>query len=289
VAEAEPLLEARNLVKRYGQVLALGGANFAARPGEVTALIGDNGAGKSTLVKCLSGAIKPDSGQIFVEGQPVGLSSPLDARRHGIETVYQDLALAPDLDAAANLHLGREIYRVRVLHILNKSEMKRRAVAAFAELGVELPDVSAPVASLSGGQRQSVAVARAVAYASKIIFMDEPTAALGVVQRERVLDNIKRVRDRGIAVVLISHNMPEVLAVADRVEVLRMGRRVARFRAADTNVEQLVGAMTGALTTEDDDPAAVGGASGNGATASGASGTESNGTNGTNGNGRGAA
>jgi simple sugar transport system ATP-binding protein len=265
VAEAEPQLEARNLVKRYGQVLALGGANFTAFPGEVTALIGDNGAGKSTLVKCLSGAIRPDSGQIFVEGQPVTLASPLDARRHGIETVYQDLALAPDLDAAANLHLGREIYRLRALHILNKPEMRRRAVAAFKDLGVELPDVSAPVASLSGGQRQSVAVARAVAYASKIIFMDEPTAALGVVQRERVLDNIKRVRDRGIAVVLISHNMPEVLAVADRVEVLRMGRRVARFRAADTNVEQLVGAMTGALTTEGDDPAASDGtATGNG-------------------------
>ena len=274
MADAEPQLEARNLVKRYGQVLALGGANFTAFPGEVTALIGDNGAGKSTLVKCLSGAIRPDSGQIFVEGQPVALASPLDARRHGIETVYQDLALAPDLDAAANLHLGRELYRVRALHILNKPEMRRRAVAAFKDLGVELPDVNAPVASLSGGQRQSVAVARAVAYASKIIFMDEPTAALGVVQRERVLDNIKRVRDRGIAVVLISHNMPEVLAVADRVEVLRMGRRVARFRAADTNVEQLVGAMTGALTTEDEDPAASASgneASGNGASADGAS------------------
>jgi simple sugar transport system ATP-binding protein len=272
VADAEPQLEARNLVKRYGQVLALGGANFTAFPGEVTALIGDNGAGKSTLVKCLSGAIRPDSGQIFVEGQPVTLASPLDARRHGIETVYQDLALAPDLDAAANLHLGREIYRLRALHILNKSEMRRRAVAAFKDLGVELPDVGAPVASLSGGQRQSVAVARAVAYASKIIFMDEPTAALGVVQRERVLGNIKRVRDRGIAVVLISHNMPEVLAVADRVEVLRMGRRVARFRAADTNVEQLVGAMTGALTTEDDDPTATvgdNGAGGNGASDNG--------------------
>jgi simple sugar transport system ATP-binding protein len=264
VAEAEPQLEARNLVKRYGQVLALNGANFTAFPGEVTALIGDNGAGKSTLVKCLSGAIRPDSGQIFVDGQAVTLASPLDARRHGIETVYQDLALAPDLDAAANLHLGREIYRLRALHILNKTEMRRRAVAAFKDLGVELPDVDAPVASLSGGQRQSVAVARAVAFASKIIFMDEPTAALGVVQRERVLDNIKRVRDGGIAVVLISHNMPEVLAVADRVEVLRMGRRVARFRAADTNVEQLVGAMTGALTTEDDDPTATAGDNGGG-------------------------
>jgi simple sugar transport system ATP-binding protein len=246
-----PLLEARNLVKHYGQVLALDEASFTAYPGEVTALIGDNGAGKSTLVKALSGAIRADSGEILVDGTAVTMNSPLDARRYGIETVYQDLALAPDLDAAANLHLGREIYRFRALHVLNKREMRRRAVAAFADLGVQLKDVTAPVVTLSGGQRQSVAVARAVAYASKIIFMDEPTAALGVIQRERVLDNIRRVRDRGIAVVLISHNMPEVLAVSDRVEVMRMGRRVARLKGADATVEQLVGAMTGALTTED--------------------------------------
>jgi simple sugar transport system ATP-binding protein len=247
------LLEARDVVKRYGNVQALDGASFTAYPAEVVALIGDNGAGKSTLVKTLSGVTRPDSGQILIEGSPVSLSSPLDARSHGIETVYQDLALAPDLDAAANLHLGREIYRWwPPLRVLNKPEMRRRAVAAFADLGVELPDVTAPVGTMSGGQRQSVAVARAVAYASRIIFMDEPTAALGVVQRERVLDNIRRVRDRGIAVVLISHNMPEVLAVANRVEVLRMGRRVARFIASETTIEQLVGAMTGALTTEEE-------------------------------------
>jgi simple sugar transport system ATP-binding protein len=251
VAEAPaPFLEASELTKHYGNVLALDGANFSAYPGEVTALIGDNGAGKSTLVKTLSGAIRADSGRILIDGTAVTLSSPLDARHYGIETVYQDLALAPDLDAAANLHLGREIYRFGPLHVLNKREMRRRAVAAFADLGVQLKDVTAPVVTLSGGQRQSVAVARAVAHASKIIFMDEPTAALGVVQRERVLDNIRRVRDRGIAVVLISHNMPEVLAVSDRVEVLRMGRRVARFKTSETSVEQLVGAMTGALTTE---------------------------------------
>lgn len=250
---AVPLLEARGLVKRYGHVQALDEASFSAYPAEVVALIGDNGAGKSTLVKTLSGVIRPDRGQIFVSGTPVSFSSPLDARAHGVETVYQDLALAPDLDAAANLHLGREIYRWwPPLRVLNKGEMRRRAVAAFADLGVELPDVTAPVATLSGGQRQSVAVARAVSYASQIIFMDEPTAALGVVQRERVLDNIRRVRDRGITVVLISHNMPEVLAVADRVEVLRMGRRVARFTAAQATIEQLVGAMTGALTTEEE-------------------------------------
>jgi len=245
---AEPLLEARGVTKHYGRVLALDGADFTVYPGEVVAMIGDNGAGKSTLVKTLSGAIRPDEGDILVEGKPVRMNSPLDARAHGVETVYQDLALAPDLDAAANLHLGRELYRPPAfLRILNRGAMRDRAITAFAELGVNLPDVSAPVGALSGGQRQSVAVARAVLYASKVIFLDEPTAALGVVQRERVLDMIRRVRDRGISVVLISHNMPEVLAVADRVEVMRMGHRVAVFKARGTTVDQLVGAMTGAL------------------------------------------
>jgi simple sugar transport system ATP-binding protein len=247
----EPLLLASGLTRRYGQVYALQGADFSAYPGEVVALIGDNGAGKSTLVKSLSGAIHPDSGEILLAGQPVHFDSPLDAQRLGIETVYQDLALAPDLDAAANLHLGRELFRgglLRAFHVLDRGAMRRSARHAFGELGVDLPDIDVPVASLSGGQRQSVAVARAVAYASKVIFMDEPTAALGVVQRGRVLDTIRKVRDRGVAVVLISHNMPEVLAVSDRVEVLRLGRRVARYVTAQTSVEELVGAMTGALS-----------------------------------------
>jgi simple sugar transport system ATP-binding protein len=243
----EPALEARGVIKRYGHVLALDRADFSAFQGEVVALIGDNGAGKSTLVKTLVGAIRPDEGQILVDGSAVHLSSPVDARKHGIEAVYQDLALAPDLDAAANLHLGRETYRIPFVRVLNRRAMRESAIAAFAELGIELPDVGAPVGTLSGGQRQSVAVARAVAYASRIIFMDEPTAALGVVQRGRVLDTIRRVRDRGLSVVLVSHNMPEVLAVADRIEVLRMGRRVATFSASQTGVDELVGAMTGAL------------------------------------------
>jgi simple sugar transport system ATP-binding protein len=247
-----PLLEARGIVKRYGHVQALDEASFTVFPAEVVALIGDNGAGKSTLVKCLSGVIRPDAGELRINGEPVQLSSPIDARKHGIETVYQDLALAPDLDAAANLHLGRELYLIPALKVLNRAEMRRRAVTAFGALGIQLPDVTAPVGTLSGGQRQSIAVARAVAYASKVIFMDEPTAALGVVQRERVLDTIRRVREQGISVVLISHNMPEVLAVADRVEVLRLGRRVARYTASQTSIEELVGAMTGALGAEDD-------------------------------------
>lgn len=246
-----PVLEARGVTKHYGNVQALGGADFTAYPGEVVALIGDNGAGKSTFIKSLVGAVRPDSGQILVNGQQVSMSSPLDARKHGIEVVYQDLALAPDLDAAANLYLGREVSWVPWLRVLDRRSMRERAVAAFRELGIQLKDVRAPVGTLSGGQRQSVAVARAVAFASKIIFMDEPTAALGVVQRGRVLDVIRRVRDRGITVVLVSHNMPEVLAVTDRVEVLRLGRRVATFKTDQTSVAELVGAMTGALEVAD--------------------------------------
>ncbi|WP_406002450.1 ATP-binding cassette domain-containing protein [Streptomyces sp. NBC_00829] len=247
----EPLLEAKGLTKNYGHVQALRGAAFTVFPGEVVALIGDNGAGKSTLVKTLVGAIRPDCGEILFNGEPVSFGSPAHAQRSGIETVYQDLALATDLDAAANVFLGRELLRRGIrgrLGVLDRATMRRRAATAFQELGVTLKDSEAPIAALSGGQKQSVAIARAVAWASKVIFMDEPTAALGVVQRERVLDLIRRVRDRGIATVLISHNMPEVLSVADRVEVLRLGSRVAQFDATRTSMKELVGAMTGALS-----------------------------------------
>ncbi|MDT4987017.1 MAG: simple sugar transport system ATP-binding protein [Micromonosporaceae bacterium] len=252
---AEPLLEARGLVKTFGRVHALRGANFAVNPGEVVALIGDNGAGKSCLVKCLSGVLQPDAGQILMDGQPVRIESPLSAMRMGIETVYQDLALADDLEASANLYLGREILKtgpLRLFGVLDRARMRSASTEAFADLGIELQDVRAPIVSLSGGQRQSVAVARSVVWASKVVLLDEPTAALGVVQRAHVLDVIRRVRDRGVAVVLISHNMPEVREVADRIEVLRLGERVARFRSADATLEQLVGAMTGALHQEEE-------------------------------------
>lgn len=248
-----PLLEACGITKRYGQVRALVGADFTVHAGEVVALIGDNGAGKSTLVKILSGAVAPDGGEILLDGEPVTLDSPLSARRYGIETVYQDLALAADLDPAANLFLGRETLRSGLLGrlgVLDNGAMRRRAKESFAELGIDLQDASVRLASLSGGQRQSVAVARAVAWASRVVFLDEPTAALGVVQTGRVLDLIRRVRDRGIAVVLISHNMPEVISVTDRVEVLRLGARVAQLETPDTDVAQLVGAMTGALQVD---------------------------------------
>ncbi|UOQ60474.1 ATP-binding cassette domain-containing protein [Leucobacter rhizosphaerae] len=246
-AQREPLLQASGIVKSFGHVRAVRGADFTVYPGEIVSLIGDNGAGKSTLVKMLAGAIRPDSGEIRFDGKPVAFENPHDARRYGIETVYQDLALAQDLDPAANLYLGRELMRSGVLGALGFLDRKRMLDTAereMSDLGVKLKDITAPVAELSGGQKQSVAVARAAMWAKRIIFMDEPTAALGVVQTKQVLELIRRVRDAGIAVVLISHNMPQVLEVSDRVEVLRLGQRVATFDAATTSVDDLVAAMT---------------------------------------------
>jgi simple sugar transport system ATP-binding protein len=235
-------------------VRALRGANFTVFPAEVVALVGDNGAGKSTLVKTLAGVHRPDEGEIRFDGQPVQIGSPLEARALGIETVYQDLALAADLDPAANLFMGREVLRgglLGKLGFLDSREMHRRAGEAFETLGIGLQDSTAPVATMSGGQRQGVAVSRAVTWASKVVFMDEPTAALGVVQTRHVLDLIKSVRDQGLSVVLISHNMPEVFEVADRIEVLRLGERVAQLKRQDVTMEDVVGAMTGAITQED--------------------------------------
>jgi simple sugar transport system ATP-binding protein len=252
----EPLLEAKGIVKNFGRVRALRGANFAVYPNEVVALVGDNGAGKSTLVKTLAGVHQPEDGEILFEGRPVELHSPLDARRLGIETVYQDLALAAELDAGANMFLGREVMRPGLLGrlgFIDKQAMRVQSRDAFRNLGVSLQDTAAPVATMSGGQRQGIAVSRAVTWASKVVFMDEPTAALGVVQTRNVLDLITRVREQGLAVVLISHNMPEVFEVADRIEVLRLGTRVARFRRGDVTMEDVVGAMTGAITHEEVD------------------------------------
>ena len=250
----EPVLEAREIVKSFGRVRALRGANFTVFPNEVVALVGDNGAGKSTLVKTLAGVHQPDEGEILFDGEPVEIHTPLDARRLGIETVYQDLALAAELDPAANLFLGREIARgglLGKLGFLDKKAMRRESDSAFERLSVAIQDVDARVATMSGGQRQGIAVSRAVTWASKVVFMDEPTAALGVVQTRNVLDLIGRVRGQGLAVVLISHNMPEVFEVADRIEVLRLGERVARFRRGDVTMEDVVGAMTGAITHDD--------------------------------------
>jgi simple sugar transport system ATP-binding protein len=251
---AQPILELRDVVKTYGTVEALRKANLTVYRNEVVALIGDNGAGKSTIIKTLSGVIKPDSGSVYVDGNPVAFHSPIDARANGIETVYQDLALAPDLDPSANLFLGREIMRKGLLGklgFLDKKKMQTDAQAAFTRLGVGLQDTSHAVDTMSGGQRQGIAVGRAVVWASKVVLMDEPTAALGVTQTERVKDLIISVRESGVSVVLISHNLPFVFEVADRIEVLRLGERVAVFRKGEWTAENVLGAMTGALTFGD--------------------------------------
>ncbi len=248
-AQPVPALEARGVVKSFGTVKALRGASFQAYPGEVTALVGDNGAGKSTLIKVLSGVHGADEGTVLVDGQVVNLRDPLAAAGLGIETVYQDLALAPDLDAAANVFLGRELRRFRLLH--DQPEMRRRTARSFKDLGVGLvQDLRVPVASFSGGQQQSVAIARAAMWARHVIIMDEPTAALGVIQTKKVLELIHRVRDGGLAVVFISHNLPEVLEVADRIEVMRLGARVARFRRGEADVDRLISAISGAFRNE---------------------------------------
>ncbi len=247
-----PLLEVRGATKSYGQVQALRGADLSVYPGEVMALVGDNGAGKSTLVKTLSGVIEPDGGEILVDGEAVRFTSPVDARAAGIETVYQDLALAPDLDPAQNLFLGREVLRKGLrgrFGVLDRAAMRRQAAEAFSTLGVGLQDAGSSVVGMSGGQRQGIAVSRAVLWASKVVLMDEPTAALGVIQSDRVRDLIERVRSSGVAVVLISHNLPFVFEVADRIEVLRLGQRVATLAGPTATAENVLAAMTGISTS----------------------------------------
>jgi simple sugar transport system ATP-binding protein len=245
-----PILQLSGITKSYGTVRALRGAALTVHRNEVVALVGDNGAGKSTMIKVISGVTQPDAGQITVEGEPVAFSSAVESRRYGIETVYQDLALAPDLDPAANLFLGREVLRgglLGKLGVLDKPGMRAQADEAFSRLGVGLQDTRSRVGTMSGGQRQGIAVARAVLWASRLVLMDEPTAALGVVQTGRVRALIESVRDQGVAVVLVSHNLPFVFEVADRIEVLRLGQRVAVFTREEATAERVLGAMTGAI------------------------------------------
>ena len=246
----QPLFEAQGLVKRYGQVVALSGADFELYPGEILAIIGDNGAGKSTLIKALSGALQPDEGEIRLDGEHVHFRSPRDARRAGIETVYQDLAVAPALDIAANIFLGREQRRPgplgSILRMLDKGEMRREATRHFAELEIGVQSITQPVENLSGGQRQGVAVARAATWARRLVIMDEPTAALGVKETEQVLDLIRRVRERGLPVILISHDMPHVFELADRIQIMRLGRRVAVVTPQSHSMPEAVAIMTGA-------------------------------------------
>ena len=247
----EPLLTARGLVKRYGRVTALDHADFDLYPGEILGVIGDNGAGKSSLIKAISGAITPDEGEIVLEGKPVHFSTPMRAREAGIETVYQNLALSPALSIADNMFMGREIRKPGFMghwfRQLDRSAMAKIARQKLSELGLmTIQNIHQPVETLSGGQRQGVAVARAAAFGSRVIIMDEPTAALGVKESRRVLHLIRDVQRRGLPIVLISHNMPHVFEVSNRIHIHRLGRRIAVIDPREHSMSDAVAIMTGA-------------------------------------------
>lgn len=247
-AEQEPVLEARSVSKRFGNVVALQDVDFDAYPAQITALIGDNGAGKSTLTNILSGVVSPDAGTLRLHGDAVSFSSPREARNAGIETTYQDLALAPDLDIAANLFLAREPLRPGLLgklDVFDRSAMRSRAQEHLSSFGVRVGSLDQRVDTLSGGQRQAIAVARSVLWGAAVIIMDEPTAALGAAQTELVLDLMCKVRTAGAAVVFISHNLPQVFATADRIAVLRHGRRVGTLDPKTDTIDHAVSLMTG--------------------------------------------
>jgi D-xylose transport system ATP-binding protein len=248
VENAVPVLEMEGISKRFGAVQALTDVNFDVYAGEVVGLVGDNGAGKSTLIKCIAGIHPIDAGTIKFEGRPVNINSPKDALALGISTVYQDLALCDNLDVVANLYLGREETSTIVPGVarpLNEVSMEKRAIDVLRGLAVSIPSVRTMVASLSGGQRQSVAVARSVMWKPKLVVLDEPTAALGVAQTRQVLDLIRRLREQGLAVVVISHNLEDVFSVVDRITVLRLGRNSGTFDVRNVSHEQVVAAITG--------------------------------------------
>ncbi len=255
MATPQIILKATGLVKRYGGVTALDGVDFELRAGEILAVIGDNGAGKSSLIKALSGAVVPDEGTMELDGQAVHFRSPIDARRHGIETVYQDLAVAPAMSIAENLFLGRELRRPGVLgsvfRSLDKKRMLEEAISRMNDLKVGIRSMTQAVETLSGGQRQCVAVARAAAFAQHVVIMDEPTAALGVKEGNMVLELIRRVRDKGLPVILISHNMPHVFEIADRIHIQRLGKRACVVNPKTISMSDTVAVMTGAKVVED--------------------------------------
>jgi D-xylose transport system ATP-binding protein len=239
------VLSMTGVSKRFGAVQALKDIDFSVDAGEVVALVGDNGAGKSTLVKCIAGVYPPDEGDVVFDGSHVNIASPAQAQELGIATVFQDLALCDNLDVVSNLYLGNEVVRNRAL---DEVTMEKESWRLLRELSAKIPSVRIPVASLSGGQRQTVAIARSLLGKPKVVMLDEPTAALGVAQTAEVLNLVERLRENGHGVILISHNMSDVMAVADRVVVLRLGRNNGEFRVSDTNVQEIIAAITGATT-----------------------------------------
>ena len=254
----QPVLEAHGLVKTFGHVVGLAGVDLTLYPGEVLAIIGDNGAGKSTLIKCLSGALRPDAGEMFIEGNQVSFSSTQEAREAGIETVYQTLAVSPALDIASNLFLAREVRRPGILgsvfRMLDSGGMRKQAKRHIDELGIStLQNINQAVETLSGGQRQAVAVARAAAFGGKVVILDEPTAALGVRESGQVLELVRDLRARGLGVILISHNMPNVFETADRIHIQRLGGCAGVISPKTHSMEDAVAIMTGAKSVQDDE------------------------------------
>jgi simple sugar transport system ATP-binding protein len=251
-ASGTPVFEVRNIVKRFGGVRALTGVSLSIHSGEVVAVVGDNGAGKSTLMKIIGGVIRPNSGELFVDGKQVDFKEPIDARAEGIEVVYQELALADDLDVAANLFLGRELIRRRgPFRVMDKRAMQSQAKEIIAGFGVNIPTVRAHVRALSGGQRQAVAIGRAVGWGHRMIVMDEPTAALGVTETARIEGVVKSLRDGGLAVLLVSHNLDQVFRVSDWIVVLRRGEKVGTRSTVSTDPDEIVSLITG---TKQDSP-----------------------------------
>jgi ABC-type sugar transport system ATPase subunit len=247
---AEPLLSIRKMTKRFGGLVAVNEVSWDVYPGEVVGLLGDNGAGKSTLIKCISGVYQADEGEIYFEGRPSRFARPIDARQQGIETIYQDLALANNLDVGANIFLGREVkkdYLGGLIRMLDEPHMLRESQLALEALEIHFPNLQQPIENLSGGQRQAVAIARAVYWDAKLMIMDEPTNNLGVPEQHKVLELIRKLRDQGVPVILITHTLPDVFAVSDRLIVMHRGRKVTEKRTTETNTQELVQYMVGAL------------------------------------------
>jgi ABC-type sugar transport system ATPase subunit len=246
---SEPVLSVRKLTKRFGGLTAVNAVDWEVYPGEVMALLGDNGAGKSTLIKCVSGVYQPEAGEIWFDGKARHFATPMDARQAGIETIYQDLALANNLDVSANIFLGREVkrrYLGGLVNTLDEEKMLRESTAALDKLDIHFPNLRQPIESLSGGMRQAVAIARAVYWDAKLMIMDEPTNNLGVPEQQKVQELIRRLKDQGVPVILITHTLPDVFAVADRLMVMHRGRKVTEKRVADTSTEELVQYRVGA-------------------------------------------
>jgi len=253
MADVQPILQVKDLYKRFGGLVAVDHVSLDIHPGEVVGLLGDNGAGKSTLIKMISGAYKPDGGQILLDGEAVSFATPLEARRRGIETIYQDLALCENLDASANIFLGRERMRrqLGMFKVLNRPYMLRESRQVLDQLDIRIPELRNPTRQLSGGQRQAVSIARAVYWNARLMIMDEPTAALGVPEQLKVLELIRTLRKQGVPVILISHNMQDVFAVADRAIVMRRGSKAGEVRISEATENEVVGLMVGAEYTRE--------------------------------------